>query len=453
MISPVQRLPNPPLLQRFPFNYAMRRLAPSDVRATAEQRDAFLRFTRQGDPEADGVVAMFRRMPPREGRRLFELAVEHGIESLDSPPPELRAFFASVDHPPYWVDPDKLARASAVIARTGVVAGFTSLAMIALMGGYLASRVAKTLVGTRDLEQLAPQRLASTTAWYTQVTAPGGLDRYAPGFKATLRVRLMHALVRAGMSRRPDWDFEKWDVPVNASQVAGTAMLFALANIAGSQAMGLHFSAAEKADVYHFWRYTGHLLGVRPEILFADEHDFWRMLWLQSDYELGHPDEDSVKLAQALVKAIGPLVAGTDPGIIPKAQRYVVTGFMVAYARLTLGKYNADFLQLPDQKPFQAIVIATATALKLSEIPRRVIPGATRWREVRGGRSKAAMVDRMLNAHGADGSYSRHDRMVEPAAAHSPAEPTGLRSPHQLPPSEPSQRKVPRSTGQRQRAS
>lgn len=68
---------------------------------------------------------------------------------------------------------------------------------------------------------------------------------------------------------------------------------------------------------------------------------------------------------------------------------------MCAYARLALGHSNADILGLPDQKTFQAIVIASGAAIKAIEIPRRLVPGATGISEALGRRSQIALAKRM----------------------------------------------------------
>ncbi|WP_442941180.1 oxygenase MpaB family protein [Nocardia sp. NBC_00403] len=39
------------------------------------------------------------------------------------------------------------------------------------------------------------------------------------------------------------------------------------AHIAGSQALGIYFTRQDKDAAYQLWRYTGHLLGLSPEIL------------------------------------------------------------------------------------------------------------------------------------------------------------------------------------------
>lgn len=401
--------------QLSPFTVMMRR-APADIGASPAQRSAYLRATRIGDPAADEVVAMFRRLPAGRGRQMFDQAVEQGIAAVTDPPPELVAFFAEVDAPPYWVDPNALALAARVIGRTSV-AGDAALSMGALLGGYLASRVSKTLVGTGDLTQMAPRRLAETMHWYAAVTAPGGLCRTAPGFKTTLRVRLMHALVRAGMHRRPDWDYDSWDHPVNQSTMSGTVMLFAVAGLTGSQAWGLHFSRHEKAAVYHLWRYIGFLLGVSPEILPATETDFWRLLWLQNDYEFRGAGQDSVHLAQALVQAIGPVVVGDGDDLGHRLGRRAVTTLLCAYARLLLGNDCADFLELPRSMTAHTLVAALTRAVTLLEVPRRMIPGATRWSETRGQRLRRISAHHMMTRHRGDASYRRHDTLASDASA------------------------------------
>jgi hypothetical protein len=400
-------VPDPVIFKEFPFNVAYRLLAPGDVRPTVAQRDAYRRFTQMGDPLADAVVAMFRRLPAGDGRRLFELAVEHGIEAVDDPPEELVAFFAQVDAVPYWVDYDKLNLAARVTGRTGPWGAYFALSGLALMGGYLASRADKTLVRSGDLVAMAPRRLAETANWWLDVTSPGGLERFAPGFKATLRVRLMHALVRAGMNRRPDWNYEAWDHPVNQSLTVGTLMLFSMANIVGCQALGLTFSAKEKAAVYHFWRYVGVLMGLDPGIIPADETDTWRLFWLQADYEF-LPDDDSRRLAEALLAAGGQAFAVDEAS---QVVRHIFTNYFAAYSRLVLGPTNANFLGLPDSKPFQAAVLLTAAINRAAEVPRHFVPGATRVSEIVGQRVRQRMIRRFTTATSGDNTYSRHDKL------------------------------------------
>jgi hypothetical protein len=399
---------DPPLFREFPFNIGLRMLAPGDIRPTADQRESYQRFTQMGDPLADDLVSAFRRLPAGVGRAQFETAVEQGIEAVDDPMPELVAFFASVDARPYWVDQKKLDHAVRVSARIGMIPSFTAMSMFSLMGGYLASRADKTLVATGDLEAMAPRRLAETLTWTVDVTAPGALERFAPGFTSTLRVRLMHAMVRAGMSRRPDWDFDQWDHPVNQSTMAGTLMLFSMGNVLGSQALGVRFSRREKDALFHFWRYVGFLLGVDAELLPADEADTWRLMWLQADYEF-RPDEDSTRLGHALRSAVGPLAIGHSRHPAAQFARTVTTEFLCAYSRLILGPSNAEALELPDNKLAQLMVAGFAATNFALRYPMRVVPGLSRvWETV--GRYNIEMFSaQAIRHHGGDRTYRRHD--------------------------------------------
>ncbi len=393
------KLPNPSSLNQFPFNLFLRLLPSGDVRATAGQHESFRRFAQLGDPLADDVVAMIQRLPTGAGRAMFETAVEQGIDAVADAPDELVAFFAGVDDRPYWLDYDKLALAARVSMRTGVVGIGLALPGLALTGGYLASKADKPLVGTGDLQRMAPRRLNETATWYIDVTSPGGLARFSRGFTGTLRVRLMHALVRSAMNRREDWDYAVWDAPVNQVQLAGTLMLFSLANLAGCQAMGMRFSDRERDAVFHFWRYVGMLMGVHPELVPTCEQDTWRLFWLEAETEF-QPDEDSLRLAQALH-------ADRNEGWVTELAR----AYLSSYSRLILGKSNADRLGLVDNKALQAAVLATSAVNRVLDY-RRIVPGMTWLSEELGQRARRGLVARGMTQTGGDRSYGRHDPLA-----------------------------------------
>jgi ER-bound oxygenase mpaB/B'/Rubber oxygenase, catalytic domain len=414
--------PDPPVLTAFPFNLAVKLLAPGDIRPTEQQRTDYQRFTRIGDPLADGVVEMFRGLPTGAGRAMFETALERGIDAVPDAPAELVAFFDHIETLPVWLDHARLDKGARVLGRTGLWTTNLTLTMLGLNGGYVASRADKTLVAAGGLDVMAPRRLTETLTWLVDIIEPGGLDRFGNGFKSTARVRLMHAMVRAGMNRRPDWNYKEWDDPLNQSQIVGTLLLFSVVNLFGLRALGLRFSRKEREAVLHLWRYVGMLMGVDPQMLPADENDSWRLLWLQADYEF-RPDDDSRRLSQALVGALPAIYNVTGNDLRSRMLRRAVVGYSIAYSRTVLGKTNSDFLGLPASLPFQVAVLGTAAINAVLEIPRQLTPGATRLSESLGHRAQRAMVGWTVSNLGGDRTYVRHDQLGDQRLAKT-ADPT-----------------------------
>src|SRR5690606_6734339 len=232
-------LPEPELFARGSLKLAARLFGPGNLRADQAQVDRLRSFAQEADPLADRLAAVLQRDP--RARDLFEHALKHGVDSLDSAPEELFEFFHEVERTPYWVDHDRIDRGARSIVRTGVI-GLIPLGDMSLMGGYLASRAVKTLVGTGDLEYEAARRLAETAAWWIDVTTPGALKHGGDGYAAALRVRLLHAHVRAAMNRRHDWNYDEWDHPVNQVQTAGTLLLFSQVFLLGTRMLGVRYT-------------------------------------------------------------------------------------------------------------------------------------------------------------------------------------------------------------------
>ncbi|WP_028661411.1 oxygenase MpaB family protein [Saccharomonospora saliphila] len=408
-----ERLPEPELLRQGGLRLATLLFAPGDIRCTEPQLRRLREFAQAEDPEADAVVALFRERPPGEGRALFEHALAHGVDSLDDPPPQLVSFFRSVRRTPYWVDHDRIDRGARAIVRTGVLSLFP-LGDMALMGGYLASRATKPLVGTGAIEYAASRRLIETTQWWLDVTTPGALRDGGRGYASALRVRLVHAHVRAAMNRRPDWDYAAWDRPINQVQTVGTLLLFSLVYLVGMRLLGVRYSDAERADILHLWRYVGWLMGVDEALLPATEDDAWRLLWLIAVTEF-IPDEDSKRLAAALVRSHAEVGRGRGPLGSVAAQLSVRVH--TAISRLVLGRGNADYLGLPDDPIARAAVLAGAATNFAAETVRRRLPGATAVQEHLGALARRRYAEMLGALVPPDRSYARHLRTPENRAA------------------------------------
>ncbi|GAA1034485.1 MULTISPECIES: oxygenase MpaB family protein [Amycolatopsis] len=362
------------------------RLAARTRGATADdgQLKRLRTFAQQEDALADAVVEWLHREPHNQAR------VDQALAGQQAPP-ELTTFIEHVEATPYWVDHQRLVSGAKAITRAGLL-GLFPLGDMSLMGGYLASRATKSLVGTGEIEYRAPRRLVETAAWWIDVTTPGALEKHGTGYQAALRIRLVHAHVRRAMNNRPDWDYDRWDRPVNQVQTAGTLLLFSLVYVFGTQLLGLRYTAREKADILHLWRYVGWLMGVTDELLPADEDDAWRLLWMLAATEF-IPDDDSKRLARALVDTHAAI--GEGRGAAGKVLAQVNVGVHSAISRLVLGRDNADFLGLPDNPVAQAAVLAAAGVNYAAETVRQLVPGATALQEALGAFGRRRYLKRM----------------------------------------------------------
>ncbi|MBK1784716.1 oxygenase MpaB family protein [Prauserella cavernicola] len=408
-----ERMPDPELLRQGGFRVATRLFGPGDLRGTEGQVLWLRRFAQAEDPLADAVVAMIHELPAGQGRELFERALRGGVDSLDDPPKPLAAFFRDVEATPYWVDQERIERGARAITRTGIL-GLFPLGDMSLMGGYLASRATKSLIGTGAIEQTASRRLVETANWWIDVTTPGALRPRGHGYASALRVRLVHAHVRAAMNRRDDWDYGAWDRPVNQVQTVGTLLLFSLVYVLGMQLLGVRYTDRERADILHLWRYVGWLMGVDDELLPATEEDAWRLLWLLATTEFV-PDGDSKRLAAALLASHAEV--GTGRGAVGKVLAHVSVRVHSSISRLVLGKTNADFLELPNDPIAQGVVLAAAATNFAAETVRQWVPGATVLQERIGDLGRRRYAERLGKIFRTDPTYSRHMSTESPSAA------------------------------------
>lgn len=394
----------PELFRQGGFRLAQRLFVEGDIRGDERQVARLREFAQVQDQLADDVVAWMAQQPKGRGRELFEQALNTGVAA----PGPLQAFFEQVNAKPYWVDDERLDRGARAITRAGLL-GLFPLGDMSLMGGYLASRATKALVGTGEIEYKAPRRLVETATWWIDVTTPGALAHGGKGYASALRVRLVHAHVRAAMNRRDDWDYAAWDRPVNQVQTAGTLLLFSLVYVFGTQLLGLRYSARERGDILHLWRYIGWLMGVDDELLPAGEEDAWRLLWLLAATEF-IPDDDSKRLAKALVEANA--AVGEGRGAVGKVLSHVSVAVHSSISRLVLGKTNADFLGLPNDPVAQAAIVAVAGVNFAAETVRRFIPGATALQERLGRAGRRGYVKRLEKVFAPDTSYAQHMRVA-----------------------------------------
>lgn len=226
----------------------------------------------QGDEAMDQLLTWLFEQNPGERKKLFEQALHHGVHSIENCPKPIQAFFAIVDTPPEWVDQQLVDEAAEFMGSVGLNANYI-LRDVALMGGYLLSGLNQALVLTGALNKGASQRIAETSKWWIDCTAKGGISRFGAGFKATLHVRMIHALVRRNLKTKAEWKPEAWGLPINQLDMAATNLAFCSLMLIGLRGLGIMPTTRESLAVMHFWKYLGWLMGVEEQWLVDNELD------------------------------------------------------------------------------------------------------------------------------------------------------------------------------------
>jgi hypothetical protein len=265
-----------------------------------EQVEKYAHYLFQTDPLADNVVTAFAAMPGGYGARLLDKALEKGIDAVSDAPEPLRELFAQLDDVPFWVDWQQLDRGGAVFLRSGLF-GVLTIGLASLPLSYSSPAGNKPLVFSGQLVKRAARRLGETGRFVYLTSQPGGLRRFSEGFKANVKVRLMHAQIRRLLRESGRWESERWGEPLNQCYMAATNLMLSVVLLDGMRRFGLHCSAADGEALMHLWRYSGYLSGISPELLCATENEARRMLELVFTLD-GPPDQDSRDLIKALMQ-------------------------------------------------------------------------------------------------------------------------------------------------------
>ncbi|MFO0561093.1 MAG: oxygenase MpaB family protein [Polyangiales bacterium] len=355
-----------------------------------------------GDPLADRAVESLSSLSHGARNALVEGVLKTGAERATDAPEALRAFVAACERVPFWVDFERAARGGAAFLRSGLLGGLV-LGTYSLTISYCSPAGNKPLVLSGRLEQDTPRRLAETSRYVQLVSQADSMRPGRDGWSATVKVRLMHAMVRRMASASPRWNTAAWGTPINQPDMAGTGLLFSWIVLDGLDKLGFSIEGQEREDLLHLWRYVSWLQGVDEDLLWSNERearDFWELLGLTQ----GPPDEDSRALVHALL-ASGRVAARSDEER-RRAERMLPVSH--ALSRYFLGDELADAVQLPRTR-FERALPALRPLRAATRMLARAVPslpvgtpeiGARYWQFVveqglRGTPADFAMPDRL----------------------------------------------------------
>ena len=322
-----------------------------------------------GDPLVDEIFQLFRE----EGQPVGA-AMDLVDACPDGPSPATRAVAELLRYHsqvPHWVDWDQIERGQRVFLAYSPAIG-ASLFYRSLVPGFAIPKIAAVLQATAYLappssREQVHSRLMDTGAFLALCMGVDALRPAGDGWKAALRVRLLHAKVRDGLLRRRgarQWNSQELGIPINQEDMAATLLAFSTNSLWGAEMLlfGFPLPESERRDYLALWRYIGWLLGIetttshgqpsaldpcgpgwiphRPDSIAHSDAVFQSMLC-----HLLTPDESSVSIAHHLLW-IG-RQTDAPKGAREQRSRNDWFYFRCLQCRRFIGNEGADALKLP----------------------------------------------------------------------------------------------------------
>ncbi|RLB56930.1 MAG: DUF2236 domain-containing protein [Deltaproteobacteria bacterium] len=378
----------------------LRRTTGFDPAPPEEVVRTFASMYYDADPLAEAFVdEVYLGRSPDEGRALLDQAITSGVDSIEDPPASLVELFADIEEDPDWVDHRLVDLGARVFRRYGTsvfrFAGTITLA------AYAENSVAKPLILSGAYTGASTRnRFAETAAFWIDVSEPGGMSPGEPGRAAALRVRIMHVFVRRRLLAHPEWDLEAWGVPISQADALLTLMGGSAAPGLAMQAMGYRPTGEEIRAMMHFWRYIGHIMGVRPRWYPKDLREAIQLAFMTQLKGARGAGEDGRRLCQAYVTAFAPQPDPTG-SLLGRLTAAWENGVHLGYARFFLpGPMYRDF-GLPSVGLFALHPLVQAPFRFAAETLRRNVPALDDIADRRARASRRRWVDRQLGTKAA----------------------------------------------------
>ena len=220
----------------------------------------------------------------------------------------LHDFVERYSKEPEWVDWRQIRRGQHVFIRDLPICGLT-LFYLSLVGGFSAPLITKVLRATGYLTsgpRRVMRRLADTGHMICECLVQDSLQPEArgDGWKAVLRVRFLHGMVRRRLVGKPYWKPHLWGVAINQEDMIATLLAFSYNVLVGTEmVLGRALSIEDQAAYVHLWRYIGWLLGVHEAINPCVDVEHAKAALESIVMHLLEPDQDSQAVALHLLSA------------------------------------------------------------------------------------------------------------------------------------------------------
>jgi hypothetical protein len=362
--------------------------------------DAVAAMYEDGDPLADAFLDEVGSA--KDARAMFSKAARDGIASVPDAPATLRALFADVESSPAWLDLDQVERGARVFRRYG--AAVFHFAGTITLAGYSESSVAKPLaLAGGYVGGSARRRFLDTVSFWIEVSEPRGLAKGAPGWVTSLHVRLGHALVRRRLLGHPAWNRAAWGIPISQADALFTLMGGSIAPGLAMRAMGFRTSRADIQALLHFWRWVGHIVGVKPRWYPTTPEDAMKLAFLGLARGAGLSGDDGRMLCQSYANAFAP-----DPSdrLTERLRARLSHGVHLGYTRFFLPPWIYRRNKLPSAGLWALHPLAQMPFVFTLESLRRVSPAIDDALDLTRRRMRRAWLTRHTKAAKAHGRSS-----------------------------------------------
>lgn len=248
--------------------------------ADKERVEFFRQLTLMGDPLADAYAALIPQLGFKKARAMLDQAAAEGVDAVKDAPPELVALMRSVETEPEWLDWSKIDYATERLRPITALAGEAIIRvsfMMTYVNGYQGLPMIITGALTSDS---AAKRMKETISTFKMAALPGALRKGGVAYQSAVKVRLMHAMVRCNLLKRPqNWDYSVYGVPIPQVDQMGAALGFNHLMAKYALAHGGRFNRSMEAAVEQA-RYLAYLLGMHDQFLSNDPQqivDTWSM--------------------------------------------------------------------------------------------------------------------------------------------------------------------------------
>ncbi|HET9957062.1 MAG TPA: oxygenase MpaB family protein [Polyangiaceae bacterium] len=253
-----------------------------------------------------------------------------------------------------------------------------------LPASYAAANGVQVLFRARRLADDTQRRLCETAQMLINVMQPGALLDGGIGLRSTLKVRLMHALIRRHVELMQHLDpwLDDWGKPINQEDLAGTLLTFSALVLDGLLRIGAPLSEAEQQGYLDTWCHLGRLLGIDERLLPVSLPYARDLAARIARRQFRYSDEGRI-LVRDLIRVTNGLFP--VPGYGLSLMHYFLD-------QSVFGMSLAEILDLPKPNWTRYLVRARAAQKKLYFRLLAAVPGARKRRSRMAGKFVQALI-------------------------------------------------------------